>query len=48
MGSGFSIKGWKQELLKDFMGTVQTDLYAGYNPVLIPGEVTRLAGMAHV
>ena len=37
-----------EALLKDFKGTVQTDLYAGYNPVLIPGEVTRLACMAHV
>jgi len=37
-----------KELLKDFKGTVQTDLYAGYNPVLLPGTVVRLACMAHV
>jgi len=38
-----------KELLKGFKGTVQTDLYAGYNPVLLPpGTVERLACMAHV
>ena len=37
-----------KELLKDFKGTIQTDLYAGYNKVLLPGEVIRIACLAHV
>ncbi len=28
--------------------TVQTDFYAGYNQVLLPGSVKRLSCMAHV
>jgi transposase len=36
------------DLLKDFRGTVQTDLYAGYNEVILPGEVERIACLAHV
>jgi transposase len=37
-----------KEVLKDFNGTVQTDAYAGYNAVLLPDEVIRLACMAHI
>lgn len=36
------------KLLEGFSGTVQTDFYAGYNQVLLPGTVMRLACMAHV
>ena len=36
------------ELLDGFAGTVQTDMYAGYKPVLLPGTVKRLACLAHV
>lgn len=36
------------DVLKDFRGVVQTDAYAGYNAVLLPDEVTRLACMAHI
>lgn len=36
------------KLLDGFAGTAQTDYYAGYNPVLLPGTVRRLACMAHV
>ena len=31
-----------------FRGTLQTDAYAGYNPVLLPEEVIRIACLAHV
>ncbi len=37
-----------QEVLRGFRGVVQTDAYAGYNPVLLPDLVVRLACMAHV
>lgn len=37
-----------KEILKDFKGTVQTDAYAGYNPVFIPDSCQRIACLAHV
>lgn len=37
-----------KEILKDFKGTIQTDAYAGYNKVLIPGQCVRIACLAHV
>lgn len=37
-----------KEVLKGFEGVVQTDAYAGYNPVLLPEKVVRLACMAHI
>lgn len=37
-----------KEALKGFRGSVQTDAYAGYNPVLLPDEVERIACMAHI
>jgi transposase len=36
------------QLLEGFSGTVQTDLYAGYNAVLIPSTVERIACLAHI
>jgi len=35
-------------VLKDYRGRVQTDAYAGYNPVLLPDAVERIACMAHI
>jgi len=35
-------------LFKDFRGRLQTDAYAGYNPVLIPEQCERIACMAHI
>jgi transposase len=35
-------------VLKDYKGRVQTDAYAGYNPVLLPEKVERIACMAHI
>lgn len=37
-----------KEVLQGFEGVAQTDAYAGYNPVLLPDKVTRLACMAHI
>ena len=37
-----------KEVLKDFKGVVQTDAYAGYNAVVLPDDVSRLACMAHI
>lgn len=37
-----------KELLKDYMGALQTDAYIGYNPVLIPDKVKRIACLAHI
>jgi hypothetical protein len=37
-----------KEVLKDFKGVVQTDAYAGYNAVVLPEDVCRLACMAHI
>ncbi len=37
-----------KEVLSGFEGTVQTDFYAGYNAVLLPDKVERLACMAHI
>ena len=37
-----------REIFKDFYGTLQTDLYAGYNTVLLPDKVQRIACLAHV
>lgn len=37
-----------KEIFKDFYGTMQTDLYAGYNVVLLPNKVQRIACLAHV
>jgi transposase len=37
-----------KELFAGFSGTAQTDYYAGYNKVLLPGTVRRLACLAHV
>lgn len=36
------------EVFKDFRGVLQTDLYAGYNAVILPDAVTRIACLAHV
>lgn len=36
------------DLLDGFAGVLQTDLYAGYNQVVLPGTVQRLACLAHV
>lgn len=35
-------------LFKDYRGTVQTDLYAGYNEIYLPDTCQRLACLAHV
>ena len=37
-----------EEIFKDYKGVVQTDLYAGYNTVYLPGSVNRLACLAHI
>jgi transposase len=37
-----------KELLKEYRGVVQTDAYAGYNPVFVPDGVKRIACLAHV
>ncbi len=37
-----------KEVFKGFKGTLQTDAYAGYNPVLLPNTVERIACLAHV
>ena len=37
-----------QEVLAGFGGVVQTDAYAGYNPVLLPDKVVRLGCLAHI
>lgn len=37
-----------KEVLKGFIGHAQTDAYAGYNPVLLPDRVKRIACMAHI
>lgn len=37
-----------KEVLKSFKGVVQTDAYAGYNEVVLPDAVQRLACMAHI
>jgi len=37
-----------RDIYKDFTGALQTDAYAGYNPVLLPDKVTRIACLAHV
>jgi transposase len=36
------------EVFKGFTGVLQTDLYAGYNTVMLPDKVERLACLAHV
>jgi transposase len=35
-------------LFKDCHATIQTDAYAGYNPVFVPNHCVRLACMAHI
>lgn len=35
-------------IYQDFRGALQTDAYAGYNPVLLPDKVVRVACLAHV
>jgi hypothetical protein len=37
-----------KDIYKDFTGTLQTDAYAGYNPVVLPDKVVRIACLAHV
>jgi len=37
-----------KDVLSGFTGRVQTDAYAGYNPVLLPDAVERIACMAHI
>ena len=37
-----------KELLKEFKGRLQTDAYAGYNPVFLPDACERIACMAHI
>lgn len=37
-----------KDLFKDFCGKVQTDAYAGYNTVFLPGKCKRIGCMAHV
>lgn len=37
-----------KELLKEYRGVVQTDAYAGYNPVFMPDGAKRIACLAHV
>ena len=37
-----------KEIFADFSGVLQTDAYAGYNKVLLPEKVMRLACLAHV
>lgn len=37
-----------KDVFRDFKGTLQTDAYAGYNPVILPEKVARIACLAHV
>lgn len=37
-----------KDIFEDFTGALQTDAYAGYNPVLLPEKVMRIACLAHV
>jgi len=37
-----------RELLSGFTGLLQTDAYAGYEAVVLPGNVSRIACMAHI
>ena len=37
-----------KELLADFTGVLQTDAYAGYNPIYLPDKCYRLACLAHI
>ena len=37
-----------REMFKDYCGKVQTDAYAGYNRVFLPGKCKRIACMAHI
>lgn len=37
-----------KEIFKDYRGTVQTDAYAGYNPVFLPNTCQRIACLVHV
>lgn len=37
-----------KEMFTGFKGTLQTDCYAGYNPVILPEKVVRLACLAHI
>ena len=37
-----------KDIFSDLKGALQTDAYAGYNPVLLPEKVVRLACLAHV
>lgn len=37
-----------RQILSSYTGFLQTDKYAGYNAVLVPGNVRRLACLAHV
>lgn len=37
-----------KDIYCDFKGTLQADAYAGYNPVILPDKVVRIACLAHV
>jgi len=37
-----------EEIFSDFAGALQTDAYAGYNKVMLPDKVARVACLAHV
>lgn len=37
-----------KDIFGEIEGTIQTDLYAGYNPVILPGKVTRISCIAHI
>lgn len=37
-----------QEVFRGFSGMLQTDLYAGYNKIILPDKVERIACLAHV
>lgn len=37
-----------KDIFENFKGRLQTDAYAGYNPVLLPEKVERIACLAHV
>ena len=37
-----------KDIFSDLKGALQTDAYAGYNPVYLPEKVARLACLAHV
>ena len=37
-----------QKLFEHYRGFVQTDLYAGYNPIYLPGDCKRIGCFAHV